>query len=261
MLGCLILAGKSEESRVERMNELFALNPDCSPQRMLNAELLVIQALNFNMKVFHPFNLLQTFLSDIKRKYSTRSQFRAKELTAVEPYVFDKWLPSAENVLTALQFTNACLLYSPLDIAFSGLYLTESNAFNANKVVINKDVIQITMKIEQGIADAAAMKKSVFLQYFSEQFGTNQYSLSMSCVEGITSLLEAGQNCQDGREISQAHAAMKRLKSRAQWAGATAAKKKGRRVKAETTAGADADVATESMDILTNKRIKFEKVE
>jgi len=256
MLGCLILAGKSEESRVERMDELLALNPDCSPQRMLNAELLVIQALNFNMKVFHPFNFLQTLLSDIKRKYSTKSQIRAKAVTAVEPHVFESWLPSAENVLTALQFTHACLLYTPLDIAFSALYLTESNAFNANKVIIQKDVIHITMKTEQGAGDAASIKKSIFLQYFSDQFGAKQCSSSMSCVEGITSLLESGQNCQDGHEATQVHAAMKRLKGRARWAGQ--ADRCKRRVKKEGATATGAETAAEASDLHTNKRIKME---
>jgi len=236
MLGCLILAGKSEESRVERMSELSALNPDCTPERMLTAELLVIQGLNFNTKIFHPINFCQTLMSDIKRKYSTKSQIRAKDAPAVEPHVFEKWLPSAENVLAALQYTNACLLYTPLDIAFSALYLTEFNiyAFKASLVVVDKDAIQFTVKTEQGsaavsgsAATAAALTKSVFLQYFSERFGTTQYSLSMSCVEGIASLLELGQNCQDGHEISQVHAAMKRLRRRARWGHSQKKQKKG----------------------------------
>ena len=234
MLGCLILAGKSEESRVERMSELSALNPDCTPQRMLTAELLVIQGLNFNTKIFHPINFCQTLMSDIKRKYSTKSQIRAKDVPTVEPHVFEKWLPSAENVLAALQYTNACLLYTPLDIAFSALYLTEFNSFKASLVVVDEDAIQVTVKTEQGstavsgsAVTAAALKKSFFLQYFSERFGTIQYSLSMSCVEGIASLLEAGQNCQDGHEISQVYAAMKRLRSRARWGHSQKKQKKG----------------------------------
>jgi hypothetical protein len=49
----------------------------------------------------------------------------------------------------------------------------------------------------------------------------------MSCVEGIASLLEAGQNCQDGHEISQVYAAMKRLRSRARWGHSQKKQKKG----------------------------------
>jgi hypothetical protein len=271
MLGCLILAGKSEESRVERMNELLALNPDCTPQRMLTAELLVIQGLNFNTKIFHPMNFCQALMSDIKRKYSTKSQIRAKDVPAVEPHVFEKWLPSAENVLAALQYTNACLLYTPLDIAFSALYLTESNAFNASLVVINKDIIHVTVKTEQGSAFAAvngsavsaeALKKTCFLHYFSGQFGATQYSLSMSCVEGIASLLEAAQNCQDGHGISQVHAAMKRLRSRARWGSSQKGQKKGaikkENVKVVTSTDMDTvDGEISASTVHSNKRIKL----
>ena len=86
----------------------------------------------------------------------------------------------------------------------------------------------------------------------------------MSCVEGITSLLEAGKNCQDGNEIRHAHAAMKRLRSRAQWGTDERLKgavQKNDKVMTETDGiSSNADIVAKDISasaIHLNKRIKF----
>ena len=220
LLGCILLAGKTEEARVERTHELLQLNPCCTVQTLLSAELFVIQAINFNTKVFHPQNMCQTLLSDVKRKHSAKSNMRAKDAVSIEPRVFDQWLSSAEKVLGVLQVTRACLIYSSFNIAFAALYLTEASAHSANLVEVKKDIVSITIKSE---SDTNRVHSSTFLKYFAMQFGEDQCRLSLACAAGIISLIEEGQNCMDGVESPFVHAAMKRLKRRAVWGALAAA--------------------------------------
>jgi hypothetical protein len=130
----------------------------------------------------------------------------------IEPAVLDRWLSAADQLISALLITNACLLCSPVEIAFAALYLTEAGAHAADTVEVKKDVINITINSE---TDRPAV--SAFISYFTHQFGQAQYSACMHKVPLILDLLEGGQNCREGLEVPRVREAMSNLKARARW--------------------------------------------
>ena len=231
MLGCVVLASKVEESRIERVQDLILqLNPKATEESVLGAELRVVQAVNFHTKVFHPQNLCQTIIADLKRKFSSKTltlkHQGQKHITVdgltvepIQPHVFDAWLPAAEEILSALQLTNACLAFSPLQIAFAALSLTEALAKGSllEKVEVKKDIISITLKTEAD-KDADATEGSVLLKYFGVEFGVDwTIHKGQEMLSSIASLIRGGQNCREHQEVEKVRKVLASIRNAADW--------------------------------------------
>ena len=239
MLGCVVLASKIEESRIERVGDLISqLVPKASEGIVLDAELRVVQALNFHTKVFHPQNLCQTIVADLKRKFSAkvlekkqhkhsdRDQNKKTTITVdwlplgpIQPHVFEAWLPAAEEMLAVLQLTNACLLFSPLQIAFAALALTENLAKSGllEKVTVEKDIVSITLKSEAD-KDADSREGSVLLKYFAVEFGADwTLHKGHNMLASFAALIRSGQNCREHQEIEQVRRNLASIRSAADW--------------------------------------------
>jgi hypothetical protein len=159
---CLFLAGKVEECRVDIL-ELKKLYSKCTLEIVISFELLLLEALDFNLRVFHPLNEVHTLIADIKRvsiklankkdniisnehieisnnnsiekSNSTMEIVKDKnenEIISEDKSILNnkisssqKWASESEKILKALQLTYANLKFSPLIIAISSLRLTE----------------------------------------------------------------------------------------------------------------------------------------
>ena len=223
MLGCILLSSKIEETQGEShirkvsIGELKQINPKCSEESIITAEMSVMKGINFQSKVFHPQNLCQTIVSDLKRLYSTKSSIKAEGIVAIESIVFDRWLSAAEQLLATLYITSAILSCSPLELTFAALYLTEAGAHAIDHTVaVNKDVITLTFKSEEE-KEKDLVSSSTLVKYFTEQFSQQEQSICMLIVPVIASLIERGQNCREGLELTHVKTAMSNLRARSHW--------------------------------------------
>jgi hypothetical protein len=154
MLGSIMLASKTEEARIENADGILILNPKLSKEKLIQSELFVLSSLNYQTKVYHPQNILQVIIADMKRKYSKSSSTcivseeinsntsnnindGCDDIQPVEPGIFELWLTYADNMLNTLQITNVCLIYTPLQLVFAVLYKTENLTIQNYKSTIN----------------------------------------------------------------------------------------------------------------------------
>ena len=221
LLGCIVLASKIEESRILRLSDLLQLNPKTNEAKVLKAELSVIQSLNFHTQIFHPQNLCHTLIADIKRKYgiktykntvkeheeiesitaeSSTDDIEVKKL-AMQPHIFDTWILASDQVLETLQLTNVSLIYSPLQIAYAALSITESS-------VVSKTIQLQSLETKE---------ISIISTYFIKQFGKEQSEFYQKNVKDVVVLLGDGQNCREEKEIDLVRNALMNVKLRAIW--------------------------------------------
>lgn len=181
MMACILLAGKVEESNVS-MRELLKVNPKCVLEDVLDAELKLMHGIGYNLKVFHPQNLLATMTADVKR-----SMTADPELAARVPEHSEKsknWLPDAERIVELLQLTSVVLCFAPLDVAAAALLLAQPS--------------ELPLPLEN---------------YLTRRFGATACSrISASCA-GILELLPDATACAEGRELDRAAARLKAIKA------------------------------------------------
>ncbi|GFY52563.1 cyclin-H [Trichonephila inaurata madagascariensis] len=107
---CVYLASKVEEFNVSISQ--FVANVkgdrDKATEIILNHELLLMQQLNFDLSVYNPYRPVEGFLIDIKTRYT-------------ELFDPEHLRPAIEEFLDKIQFTDACFLYSPSQIALAAI--------------------------------------------------------------------------------------------------------------------------------------------
>jgi len=119
---CVYLATKVEEFNVS-INQFVANvkgDREKAIEIILNLELLLMQQLNFDLAVYNPFRPIEGFLIDIKTRY---------------PQLHDpeRFRPEIEDFLEKIQFSDACFLYSPPQIALAAI------SYGAKKYKENMD--------------------------------------------------------------------------------------------------------------------------
>jgi len=141
LLGCIILAGKVEESRVY-MRDLHLIHDKCTEEEVVAAEARVLEGISFMLKVNHPQNISQTMVADYKRLVATKSAFvaaaaasssssssiagaGAAAIVAISPEASKEWLDNSDKKLLMLQLSNACLCHTSLAIAVCALQTSE----------------------------------------------------------------------------------------------------------------------------------------
>ncbi|XP_048359391.1 cyclin-H [Sphaerodactylus townsendi] len=120
MLTCAFLACKVDEFNVSSAQ--FVGNLRESPigqekalEQILEYELLLIQQLNFHLIVHNPYRPFEGFLIDLKTRYPLLEN----------PEVLRK---TADDFLNRVALTDACLLYTPSQIALTAVLSSASRA-------------------------------------------------------------------------------------------------------------------------------------
>lgn len=212
MLACILLAGKVEESHVS-MRELFKLHPKCPLESVLEAELKLMQGINYQLKVYHPQSMLSTLIVDLKRSYAAsaatpkgsntdrESDGKTAAAAAITAELSEKskdWLSESERAADLLQLTVACLCYSPLEVAVAALSLTHPQN------------MPLTLQA-----------------YLLYRFGPTAADLLSNC-DAIMSLFPAARACVVGEEQATVGSTMTRLRLSSRW-GAVQREAKRRR--------------------------------
>eukprot|EP01032_Pedospumella_encystans_P008107 gene8107-9656_t len=130
-LSCIFLAGKAEDNFVN-LQELFKIYPKFPESRILECEIVLLESLNFHLKVFHPQNCVYSIIADIKRytlenrtanESNGQSEQNEASLKAKLSAVANEWLTTSELNLCTLQSTGLVAKVNPLIIAICVLKL------------------------------------------------------------------------------------------------------------------------------------------
>lgn len=107
---CVYLATKVEEFNVSISQFVANVKGDRekATEIILNHELLLMQQLNFDLSVYNAYRPVEGFLIDIKTRYP-QLQDPERLRSAIEEF------------LEKIQFTDACFLYSPPQIAIAAI--------------------------------------------------------------------------------------------------------------------------------------------
>ena len=122
MLAAVLLAGKTEECRIS-YRDLHAVYEKSSPEEIQAAELLLLEALNFELAVEHPKSMVGTFIADFKRVANSSSSSSSSSSR--------EWSAAAEEVVWDLQVAAGALRFSPAAVAVCALRECEGKAAGA----------------------------------------------------------------------------------------------------------------------------------
>ncbi|GAB6032087.1 hypothetical protein CHUAL_010451 [Chamberlinius hualienensis] len=110
LVTCVYLACKVEEFNVSITQ--FVANVNGNREKatdiILNNELLLMQQLNYHLTVHNPYRPVDGFLLDIRTRYRSLSSISRLQ-------------PAIDDFLDRCLFTDACLLYSPSQIALTAI--------------------------------------------------------------------------------------------------------------------------------------------
>ena len=139
MLAAVLLAGKTEECRIN-LEQLQDIYNKCTPEEIQAGELLLLEALHFELSIEHPKSLVSTFIADFKRiasksSSSSSSSSRSSSSSSSSSIGANSssstsrdWSAAAESVLLDLQVSDASLRFSSATIAICALRDTEPSA-------------------------------------------------------------------------------------------------------------------------------------
>jgi hypothetical protein len=127
MLCCIFLAGKVEESFIS-MNELLQLTSSCfSSADVIRKESELLEAMRFDLYVHHPQNIIHSLLGDWKIYYSKKVSLSSDQKLHLSSLV--KLLARySEYLVGDLLTTEACIQFTPLEIALHALAYTVSDS-------------------------------------------------------------------------------------------------------------------------------------
>ncbi|XP_066474190.1 cyclin-H [Tiliqua scincoides] len=184
MLTCAFLACKVDEFNVSSAQ--FVGNLRESPlgqekalEQILEYELLLIQQLNFHLVVHNPYRPFEGFLIDMKTRYPSLEN----------PEILRK---TADDFLNRVALTDACLLYTPSQIALTAIlssasrtgismesYLSESLMLKENKASLSqlldgmKCMKNLVKKYEPPHPEAIAVLKQKLEKCHSSELALN----------------------------------------------------------------------------------------
>ncbi len=125
MLASVLLAGKVEHYYIS-IDELLSLNPSTTNDIICKYETFILQALNFKLFVYHPNNIMNAILSDIRRicnKTIVIAKDHEKECS---------------DMLLSLQLSHVSFLYNPLVICLFCIKYLSTNQVEVDKYVIER---------------------------------------------------------------------------------------------------------------------------
>lgn len=187
LLACILLAGKVEETNVS-MRELLKANPKIQLEDILHAELVLMQGLNFHLKIYHPQSIATTLLVDLRRLHAHDAEHSGK--AALDSDAVKDWLAGVDRLLDLLALTEVIMCYNPLDLAVSALLATQPPSLG------HKQTLQL---------------------FLSQRFGQSMAEDIVRQAPALAAAQSTAQACVDGREVEGVKSAMRRLKQEATW--------------------------------------------
>jgi hypothetical protein len=115
-LACILIATKLENMHLT-MSDFATKIPNCQPNLILEIELALLEALDFNIHFFHPHSSLAGLFLDIQA-----SNLGDKE-------EIEAWHRGAGSVLDVLVKTDALLVESPSHLAMAAVYKADPDKF------------------------------------------------------------------------------------------------------------------------------------
>jgi len=128
MLTCIFLAGKVEECRLN-LKSLIELVNIGNESDILSHELILIEALDFDLKIHHPHSLMKTLVSDIS--LSLEDMMKSNIINnndynhIIQSDNRKQWAINAEDILNKLYLSYALLCYNPMALVICALKNTE----------------------------------------------------------------------------------------------------------------------------------------
>lgn len=133
---CIYLATKTEEHFVplERIVKLSRV----SRENIVNLEVIVLQAQQFKLKVFHPFNPLQCFLIDIRIIF--------KKSGKITPKLLEELKKRSQKQIIVIALSDGIFLFPPSQLALAAL----RSACRSLKTQNEKNIIEDYIKLRFG---------------------------------------------------------------------------------------------------------------
>eukprot|EP01040_Poterioochromonas_malhamensis_P006720 gene6720-7240_t len=127
LLACIFLAGKTEENFIQ-IKDLQLISNKYTEEQILNAEKVLLDGLQFDLKVHHPQNMVHALLADWKKwKISTHPEqlhTHDEEARRTLSESVIHWTERCEPILHLLLTTISSVTYRPLCLAIYGLLAT-----------------------------------------------------------------------------------------------------------------------------------------
>ena len=176
LLAAVLLAGKTEENRipVSILQELLE-NFKCSSEDIQAAELLLLEALRFELIVEHPKSMVGTFIADLKHLPGNKSGGSSSSSSGSGSR---GWSAAAEQILLDLQLTDAALRHSSVVLAICALRECQAVA-----------------------GDSFAMSLDAYL---SERFGADAAAVLLAEATAVSALLVEVRVAVDPQALRQA---------------------------------------------------------
>ncbi|KAM6468521.1 cyclin-H isoform 1-T1 [Liasis olivaceus] len=158
MLTCAFLACKVDEFNVSSAQFVGNLRESPAGQektleQILEYELLLIQQLNFHLIVHNPYRPFEGFLIDLKTRY----------LLLENPETLRK---TADDFLNRVSLTDACLLFTPSQIALTALVSSASRAgFNMESYLSGSLMLKENKTTLSQLLDGMKCMKNLVKKY------------------------------------------------------------------------------------------------
>jgi hypothetical protein len=125
MLASVLLAGKVEHHYIG-IEELLTLNPSTTNDIICKYETFILQSLDFKLFVYHPNNIMNTILSDMRHIYTNAILIdKDKEKDCVD-------------MLLSLQLSHISFMYNPLIICLFCIKYSSKHQIDIDKYIVER---------------------------------------------------------------------------------------------------------------------------
>ncbi|KAM9962183.1 hypothetical protein ACTFIR_005078 [Dictyostelium discoideum] len=130
MLSCLFIACKTEDNHLDI--DYYSNITKASPSDITNLEIIILESLNFNLIVYHPFRPMYGYILDINDNSSIYNN-----TNGVSPIKFDTLWETCKKSIQKSLFSDCCFEFHPQIIALACLNLNWDgfNMYIENKFI------------------------------------------------------------------------------------------------------------------------------
>ena len=216
MCGAINLAAKVEESRISE-TELMNIYPHLTTADLKTVELNLLVALNNQLFCYHPLNLIQSMIADMKSvKVDLLSSYYPTEKgneEAMSQY-FSTWLTSAQDLLLKVNVTQAVLIYKPMHIACAVLSFTEQVPIASEVTEKSK---KKSKKTKSSSDDDIQITSNILSSYVISKFGEDAFKEVDKSREAMLPFVNQGVACARGEEAEEVRVALKEIRKASAW--------------------------------------------
>ncbi|KAN0034488.1 hypothetical protein ACTFIV_001006 [Dictyostelium citrinum] len=130
MLSCLFIACKTEDNHLDI--DYYSNITKASPSDITNLEIIILESLNFNLIVYHPFRPMYGYILDINDNSSIYNN-----TNGITPIKFDNLWETCKKSIQKSLFSDCCFEFHPQIIALACLNLNWDgfNMYIENKFI------------------------------------------------------------------------------------------------------------------------------